>query len=144
MLSVKQSKKLNLCCLRVFQNGDTKNEQNQVKLIWKKNPTILNLTEVSIPSCEPSHRLPSQSPFNSISMNSIFLWSIEISLVLCNIEFTSLQIYQNFKTTFSSDGCNLSCFPLYTLELGVCLEIEIEDHNASSCSRFHSESCEYC
>ena len=52
--------------------------------------------------------------------------------------------YQNFKTTFSSDGCNLSCFPLYTLELGVCLEIEIEDHNASSCSRFHSESCEYC
>ena len=144
MLSVKQSKKLRLCCLRVFQNGDTKNEQNQVKLIWKKNPTILNLTEVSIPSCEPSHRLPSQSPFNSISMNSIFLWSIEISLVLCNIEFTSLQIYQNFKTTFSSDGCNLSCFPLYTLELGVCLEIEIEDHNASSCSRFHSESCEYC
>ena len=95
-----------------------------------------------------------------------FLWTITLTTVSVSVQFHFHEFhffcdpvrsvwflailnvqayrYQNFKTTFSSDGCNLSCFPLYTLELGVCLEIEIEDHNASSCSRFHSESCEYC
>ena len=139
----KAVKEAQLVLLAGFPKWRHKKWAKSSQINLKKNPTILNLTEVSIPSCEPSHRLPSQSPFNSISMNSIFCDPVRSVWFLAILNVQAYR-YQNFKTTFSSDGCNLSCFPLYTLELGVCLEIEIEDHNASSCSRFHSESCEYC